>query len=86
MQTLAIWMLVSWQVGPRLLRHTILDANLMSSSSLSRDALKALSVLGGLYKLKNCSGNFSENACDSIATDASEQKLEKGQAFTYARS
>jgi hypothetical protein len=43
--------------------------NLISSSSLSRDGLKALSFLGGLYKLKNCSGNFSENAWDSIATD-----------------
>ena len=41
--------------------------NLISSSSLSRDALKALSVFGGLYKLKNCSGDFSENACDSTA-------------------
>jgi len=44
----------------------------MSSSNLSRDALKAPSVLGGLYKLKNCSGNFSENACDSIAVGASK--------------
>ena len=45
----------------------------MSSSSLSRDALKALSVLGGLYKLKNSSGNFNENACDSTAVGASKQ-------------
>lgn len=54
-------------------RRTILDMNLMPSSSLSRDALKALSVLGGLYKLKNCSGDFSENACDSTAVGALEQ-------------
>jgi hypothetical protein len=47
----------------------------MSSSSLSRDDLKALSVLGGLYRLKNCSGNFSENACASMAVGASEQNL-----------
>ena len=44
----------------------------MSSSSRSRDALKALSVLGGLYRLKNCSGSFSENVCDSIAASASK--------------
>ena len=44
----------------------------MSSSTLSRDVLKALSVFGGLYRLKNCSGNFSENACDSIAGGASK--------------
>lgn len=44
----------------------------MSSSNLSRDALKALSVFGGLYKLKNWSGSFSENACDSIAANASK--------------
>lgn len=45
----------------------------MSSSSLSRDDLKALSVFGGLYKLKNCSGAFSENTCDSIATSTSNK-------------
>ena len=53
-------------------RLTVLAMNLMSSSSLSRDALKALSVFGGLYRLKNCSGDFSENTCDSIAASASK--------------
>lgn len=53
--------------------------NLISSSSLSRDDLKAVSVFGGLYKLKNCSGHFSENACDSIATGASEQNTNEGR-------
>lgn len=47
--------------------------NLISSSSLSRDDLKALSVFGGLYRLKNCSGDFSENACDSIAASTSNK-------------
>lgn len=50
-----------------------------SSSSLSREALKALSPLGGLYILKKCSGSFNENACDSIAVGASKQNARKGR-------
>lgn len=46
---------------------TILAVNLRSSSSRSLAVVKAVSLRGGLYMLKNNSGERTEKVCASVA-------------------